>query len=52
MISNEQSGLIPGYAILSIYSALDSGDEVHAFDEVWHTGLKYKIKDVKFLKIF
>ena len=36
----------------NIYSALDSGDEVHgvflefskAFDKVWHTGLLYKVK--------
>ena len=60
IISSKQSGFIPGDSTTNqlsiichnIYSALDSGDEVHgvfldfskAFDKVWHTGLLYKLK--------
>ena len=60
IISGKQSGFIPGDSTTNqlsiichnIYSALDSGDEVHcvfldfskAFDKVWHTGLLYKLK--------
>ena len=60
IISGKQSGFIPGDSTTNqlsiichnIYSALDSGDEVHcvfldfskAFDKVWHTDLLYKLK--------